>query len=321
MKSSDREVLDRFAQIVNDYDITSSYAYDNLKIENKPSRTTVSKICGSWAKSIEAIHQIQQNADIRILQRQVEDLVRQLRTPSLNLVGDEISFGIISDTHLGSMYCDLGLLEIAYDTFDSRGIEIVLHAGDLLDGHKIYRGQEFELIRVGADAQVDYCVEHYPYREKIRTMFIDGNHDRSFWKSAGNNTGRKISAQRKDLEYLGHMEADITLGDPESNNKAVVRLFHGEDRSCFAVSYRPQRYLSELANQDRPDMLIMGHYHKAEMLYYRNVLCIQAGCMQRQTPFMRGRRISASLGFWIVHLTVNERGIARILPEFFPVDS
>jgi predicted phosphodiesterase len=319
---SPKELIERFAEIVQLYEISSSTDYDNLKIENKPARSTLTKIYGSWINVInEAMNLKSDKVDIAVLRQQLEELTRTIQTPSLCLTGEEVTLGILSDTHLGSRFADLGLLDFAYETFRSRGITTVLHAGDILDGQKMYKGQAFELERNGADAQVEFCAARYPSIPGLQTLFIDGNHDRSFWKDAGNNTGKKISQLRADLVYLGYMEAEIIVGDADKGKTATIRIFHGEDGSAYAISYRPQRYLTELPGKSKPDMLIMGHYHKAETLYYQGVIAVQAGTTQRQTPFMRGRRLSAALGFWIVNLTVNETGIARIGFEFFPAGS
>ena len=321
MRSS-KELIERFAEIIQIYKVTSSTEYDNLKVDSKPARSTLTKIYGTWANVInEAMNLEGDKVDIAVLRMQLDTLQRSLQTPTLHLAGEEVTLGILSDTHLGSRFADLGLLDFAYATFAERGIDTVLHTGDMLDGQRIYKGQEFELDKYGADAQVDFCVERYPYVPGVQTLFIDGNHDRSFWKDAGNNTGKKISQLRPDLTYLGYMEAEITVGDVEAGKTATIRMFHGEDGSAYAISYRPQRYLTELPGKSKPDMLIMGHYHKAETLYYQGVIAVQAGTTQRQTPFMRGRRLSAALGFWIVNLTVNENGIARVGFEFFPAGS
>jgi predicted phosphodiesterase len=319
---SPSELIERFAEIIQLYQIGSSTEYDNLKVQNKPSRSTLTKIYGSWANVInEAMSLDCERVDIKVLRKQLDELQRSLQTPTLHLSGEEIIIGVLSDTHLGSRFADLGLLDFAYETFADYGVGTVLHAGDILDGQRIYKGHDFELDKFGADAQVDFCVERYPSIDGITTYFIDGNHDRSFWKDAGNNTGKKISQNRADLVYLGYQEAEIVLGDPENGKKATVRIFHGEDGSAYAISYRPQRYLTELPGKHKPDMLIMGHYHKAETLYYQGVIAVQAGTTQRQTPFMRGRRLSAALGFWIINMTINETGIARVGFEFFPAGS
>jgi hypothetical protein len=70
---------------------------------------------------------------------------------------------------------------------------------------------------------------------------------------------------------------------------------------------------------EKPNMLAVGHYHKAEYIFYRNVHCIQTGCFQAQTPWMAGKGIAAMVGGWIIEITVDDGGnIKRFTPTFFP---
>jgi len=329
------DVLSRFAEIINKYNISSSQEYDKLAIE-KPSRSTLFMRFGSWSKSLAAARetQLQQEStpsdigdglspedhpEVRKLRQQVEDLTRHIQTASLNLDGVVQKFGVLGDTHLGSLYADLSLLHTAYDTFESEEVTAVFHAGDLLDGEKMYKGHEYELAVHGADAQVDFCCERYPRKAGITTYFIDGNHDRSFWKRSGVCTGARVSTQRGDLVFLGYQEADVTVGSNDC--KATVRLFHGEDGSAYAISYKPQRYIAELPSGTKPDILLIGHYHKAEQLFYRGVVSFQTGTTQKQTPFMRGRRISAAIGFWIIQIIIAPNRVVKVHSTFYPVRS
>lgn len=341
-KYDDQQLLQKFAEVVKEHKVTETREYDALKVQ-KPSRTTLRTRFGSWKSTLNRARQYLdpsyegeaesvgeapptaeqeplEHPEVKLLRQQVEDLSRHIQTPNLHLDGVVQFFGIVSDTHLGSIYADLALLDFAYDVFESAGVKTVFHAGDLLDGEKMYRGHEYEVAAFGADAQVNLCVERYPQRDGITTYFIDGNHDRSFWKRAGINTGEKIAQKRDDMVYLGYMESDIIVG--EGSCKATIRLFHGEDGSgSYAISYRPQRYISELPSGTKPDILIMGHYHKAEQLFYRGVTTFQAGTTQKQTPFMRGRRLAAAIGFWLIKVTVGPNRIVKVRSEFYPVRS
>jgi hypothetical protein len=67
-------------------------------------------------------------------------------------------------------------------------------------------------------------------------------------------------------------------------------------------------------------VLLMGHHHKAFYLMYRNIHCFEAGTFQAQTPWMRGKRIAAMMGGWIIELHVTDDGtITRCKGEFIPV--
>lgn len=84
-------------------------------------------------------------------------------------------FGIVSDTHLCSIHEKLNELSTFYEICRKEGIETIVHAGDLLCGVQVYRGQEQEIHTFGAKKQVDYVVKNYPMIYGIKTYFITGN--------------------------------------------------------------------------------------------------------------------------------------------------
>ncbi len=70
---------------------------------------------------------------------------------------------------------------------------------------------------------------------------------------------------------------------------------------------------------EKPSILIIGHYHKQEYCYPRNVHCVQAGTTQDQTTFMRKKRLAAHLGFCVIKFQQDIDGsVTRFCPEFFP---
>jgi predicted phosphodiesterase len=315
-------MIEKFARIVKDYGIIKSSQYDDLNIPGKPSRRALCRKFGSWQECLEKVLKPitpQQNNEILRLTKQVEELSRHLQTTQLQLDGRTHRFGYITDTHIGSLFADISLLETAYKIFESEGITKVLHSGDMCDGIKVYKGHEFELSTNGEDAQINLVSEKYPKINGIITYFITGNHDRSFWKLTGSDIGQKIQSKRPDMVYLGYQEANIVVG--EGKYKATIRLTHPEDGTAYAYSYKVQKYIAELPSGTKPDVLLIGHYHKAEMLYYRGVVAFQGGTTQHQTPFMRGRKISAAMGFWTLDITVGPNRIISVASKFYPVRS
>ncbi len=250
------------------------------------------------------------------LTAQVDELAQGKKISVHKFKGNWIKFGVVSDTHLGSLYDDIELLETAYSVFQKEGVNTVYHCGDLLDGEKMYKGQEYEIRHHGRDAQVDYCVETYPYRKDITTYFITGNHDLAYWKSVGTDVGYSIAEQREDMVYLGKEEADILL--QRGKNKIVVRVVHPGGGTPYAISYPAQKYINSLTGGEKPNVILQGHLHKSEFLPYRNVHYIQAGCIQHQTPFMRGKRTPAMMGFWIIQVLPDENGVVRFKQEWIP---
>ncbi len=353
MENDKKQILERFAYIIRTYGIVTSGFYDRLEIE-KPSRWMIRQNFGSWEGAVYAAKALLNEQGIRVtvrskwdderpppsvqditlpepeppaepepdpevlrLTQQIQELTRYVQTTNLHLAGVKQKFGYVTDSHGGSLYADWPLLNFAYDTFEAEKIKTVFHSGDITDGIKMYKGHEFELEVQGADAQVNMVSERYPNKKGITTYFITGNHDRSFWKHGGTEIGEKITKNRPDLVHIGHQEADITIG--EKDFTATIRLFHPDGGSAYAISYQPQKYISALPSGTKPDILLIGHYHKAEILPFRGVYAVQGGTLQSQTPFMRGRTLAAVVGFWILEVVVGPNRIVRAKSEFFPV--
>lgn len=225
-----------------------------------------------------------------------------------------IKFAIMGDTQFGSKYAQITHLHNFYDICEREGITDVYHTGDITDGVKMRPGHEYELYEHSADGQVDSVVNHYPKRNGITTHFITGNHDASLYKHVGYDIGRAISMRRSDMEYLGRDAAVVYL-----TPKCTLELRHPWDGSAYAISYKPQKMVETMESDSKPNILAIGHYHKAEYLFYRNVHVLQTGCFQGQTPFTRGKGISVHLGGWIITVRVSEDGTIRgFSQEFVP---
>lgn len=237
--------------------------------------------------------------------------------PVHDYYGEHARFGVLSDTHYGSLYANRSLGNLAYKTLKKEGVRTVYHCGDICDGEGMYHGQEYEIYAHGADAQVNEVVKRYPEFDDMTTYFITGGHDRSFWKRAGIDIGEKISAKRKDLVYLGPEEMDVVF---HKGGHPRIRLSHPGKGTAYALSYHPQKYVEAITGGEKPDVILFGHYHKAEHLpCLRNIEVIQAGCMQHQTPFMRRNNSAAHQGFWLIDLWMSKRGRPRRFKgEFFP---
>lgn len=232
-----------------------------------------------------------------------------------NWNGDNIiRFGVVSDTHLGSKWQQLTHLNTLYDLFKREGIATVYHTGDITEGVNMRRGHEYEVFVHGVDEQAEYVIEKYPYRDGIITKFITGNHDHSGVKAAGVDIGRIISAKRRDMEYLGMNNVKVKI-----TPNCSVELNHGLDGSSYALSYSPQKYLDSLSGGTKANILLSGHRHKALYMFYRNVHEFEAGTLCAQTPWMRGKRIAAHVGGWIIEVHVDKQGtITRCKGEFIP---
>ena len=225
-----------------------------------------------------------------------------------------IRFGLMGDTQLGCIDTQITHLHTLYDRYQSEGITQVYHTGDMTDGEKMRPGHEYELYVHGADAQAAHAVKVYPQREGIVTDFITGNHDYSFIKTIGLDIGRQIANQRPDMRYRGYMSAVVELSP-----HCTLELRHPQDGTAYALSYKIQKIIEAMSGGEKPNILAVGHYHKLEQMFYRNVHAFQTACLCAQTNWMRGKNIAAIVGGWIIEAHVDDEGtVTRIRPEFFP---
>lgn len=225
-----------------------------------------------------------------------------------------VRFGLMGDTQMGSKYTQLTYLSRYYSVCNSLGVTNVYNTGDITDGLKMRPGHEYELYCTSADELKDDVIRHYPKIEGITTHFITGNHDASLYKHVGYDIGAAISLERPDMHYLGRDCAVVYL-----TPNCTLELRHPWDGTAYALSYKPQKMIEAMEADTKPNILAIGHYHKAEYLFYRNVHCFQTGCFQAQTPFQRGKSISAHLGGWIIEIQVDKDGtIHNLSPTFIP---
>lgn len=225
-----------------------------------------------------------------------------------------VRYGLISDSHIGNTCFDVGLMDLAARVFKQRKVDFVIHAGDICDGFYTHRpGHAFELEHIGADEQADRAVEELSKIEQ-EVFLITGNHTwNTFFKNAGMDIGRAIAERAKNVNYLGNAYGEIELA-----NNVILRTIHPSGGTAYALSYKPQKIIEQIEGGKKPNVLHIGHFHKAEYLFYRNIHCFQAGCLEGQTQYMRDKGISAHKGFWVITLSTGKKGVHKIVPEFYP---
>ena len=227
---------------------------------------------------------------------------------------ETIRFAIMGDTQIGSKYTQLTHLHNFYDLCAKQGIKDVYHTGDITDGLKMRPGHEYELYEHSADGQLDAVVRSYPKRDGITTHFITGNHDASLYKHVGYDIGKAIAKDRPDMNYLGRDCAVVNI-----TPNCTLELRHPWDGTAYAISYKIQKMIEAMEADSKPNILAVGHYHKEETMFYRNIHAIQSACFQSQTPFTRGKGIYTVMGGFIVTVRVDENGyIQGFAPEFIP---
>jgi biotin operon repressor len=230
-------------------------------------------------------------------------------------------FGVVGDNHLGSRYERLDVLNALYEVFAEEGIGVVYNTGNWIDGEARFNKHDLHVHGMGN--QLQYMINKYPRIDGITTYYVAGDdHEGWYTQREGVNIGQMLEmmAQRQgrnDLVHLGYMEADIDI--PAPNGKTTIRVVHPGGGSAYATSYTMQKLVESYQGGEKPHIVLAGHYHKAEYLYYRGVHIIQSGTTEDQTPFMRKKKLSAHLGGWIIEFGTDDNGaITRFKQEFFP---
>ena len=266
-------------------------------------------------KSIAIIDELRVSSDMYLPQSEPTRIdIRKFK-------GRTIRFGVTSDEHLCSKYHREDIREALFDIWERQGITTVYECGNMIDGEA--RFNKHDLLVHGMQNQVDYFIEHWPNRKGMTTHFVTGDdHEGWYVQREGVNIGEYIQmcaekAGRQDLKFLGHMEHDIIIKAKHGN--ATLRIMHAGGGSAYATSYSVQKIVESLTGGTKPDVMLVGHYHKAEYSYVRNVHVVQAGCQEDQTPFMRKLKIQAHLGGWTVSFDVDDYGnIHEFTPQFHP---
>ncbi len=223
-----------------------------------------------------------------------------------------LKFALLGDIHVGSLYFRPEALQAFYDYAEKQGVQDFFITGDILSGHRVFKGHEFELRDIGLEAQAARLKECAPRNGFSR--FITGNHDASFKHLVGVSVGKMIEQTVDTWEFLGEEQGRVRWETPEGDFELM--LIHPGGGSSYALSYRPQKIVESLEGGTKPNMLAIGHYHKAEMMpSYRNVCSVQTGTFEAQTPFMARQGLAAHVGGWLMEVVVG-KGYNTIRGEF-----
>lgn len=233
-----------------------------------------------------------------------------------NFEGETFKFLAASDLHIGSAYTNLQNIYDMLDVAKSEKCDFITLSGDITEGMSGRPGHVYELTDIGYEAQKERAIEVLG-STGIKTYMIDGNHDRWYIKSAGALIVKEICNAIPNAEFLGHDEGDIYVGGVK------IRLWHGEDASSYATSYRIQKLVEAFTGGDKPNILLAGHVHKTIYCFERHIHCFSTGCVQQQSKWMCGKRIAAHTGFWVIEVTLNQdgegkTGVGKITSAWYP---
>lgn len=245
---------------------------------------------------IKKINHKKQNKDIK---PEMEDL-------------NHIKLCIVSDTHLGNIHQQLHLLNKVYEEAYKREIDTVLHCGDLVDGDylSIRKEQGRQCFLFGFDQQCGYVVDMYPEVNGITTKFILGSHDETHYKNGGATIEKWLPQVRKDMIFLGQDTADLEI------DKVKIKMDHPGDGSAQGLSYKPQKRIDSIEPGFKPNILLIGHYHKSYYINYRNVYTLLVPSLCDKTQFQHKKIINNSMGAYFVDIYADNKGLIHyFIPE------
>src|SRR5574340_549169 len=233
--------------------------------------------------------------------------------------GTRFRFGLVSDTHLCSQHYRPEVLHALYDAFAAQGIRHVFHGGNWIEGDAKFN--RFDVTHHGISAQTEFFVREYPKRDGITTYIVSGDdHEGWYQQREGIDVGaymemtaRKMG--RADLVNLGYLEADVAI--TAKKGQCILRVVHAGGGSAYALSYAPQKIVESYEGGEKPQILVIGHYHKADYMLYRNVHVFQMGTTKAQDTFMRKKRLSASVGGWSCEALIDDTGTVKSLTSTF----
>lgn len=216
----------------------------------------------------------------------------------------ETNLCVISDTHLGTKEQQLTLINEVYKEAHKRGIDTVLHIGDVLDGDytQVRKEQTYQLFLRGFDEQVGYVIEMYPHIDGITTYFIQGSHDETHLKNGGATAGKWIDRCRDDMVYLGQDKAMFKI------NNLRILMDHPGGGNAKSYSYKPQQAIEGLNPGEKPNILLQGHYHKSYYMFYRNVHSLLVPCIVNQSQFMKKMNLQNVVGAYFLKIYSDDKG-------------
>lgn len=214
---------------------------------------------------------------------------------------EHIKLLLLSDTHLANKHDRVDILRYLYEEADRRGVNYILHSGDLTDGMSGRPQQIYELKEHSYTGQRDYVIDKYP-KSDIPTYLIAGNHDLWWVRQCGADICQDISNHREDITYLGSDCEDLKIG------KLRIRMRHGSGGGAYAKSYKLQKYLDSIPTEERPHILQTGHIHQAFYMKQGKTHCFQTSCLQDMTPYERSQGFGNDKSAWWVTVNFDNNG-------------
>jgi predicted phosphodiesterase len=256
------------------------------------------------ARFLEGIYEQYSHDELKAISKGKSISTFSVKPPKVNIdhSGDEIRFGFFTDSHMGSIYYHEEFLDDFIQTCKEKKADFCVFGGDLTHGMDSRKyNLLYELKEIGYAAQKHYA-EQQLAKIPFYTYVIDGNHDR-WYESIGAHIVEDICNALPNAEYIGRDEGDILTSN------VTIRVFHGEDFSSYAFSYRPQKLIESFTGGEKPNVLLMGHAHKQGYFFDRHIHVVSGGALSTQSKWMRSKRMANHAGYHFITIRVDEEGV------------
>ena len=225
-----------------------------------------------------------------------------IKTPKEELT--KKTFGIVSDTHYGSIWSQPSMVNtFAYEAYN-RGVTDMYHVGDISDGDysRIRPNHIREVFLYGATGQIEYTAKTLPKYPGMKWNVICGSHDQTHMFNYGVDFGKELEKLRKDITYLGQDRA-YTYYD-----KCKLEWFHPGGGTSRILSTKPQNGIDQMPSNTKPNFSARGHYHKVYYMLYRNIHLLLCPCNVDQSSFMMKNELPNLMGDYFVTIWYDNNG-------------
>ena len=170
------------------------------------------------------------------------------------LSDNEFKAMFISDLHLGSNKDRVDLLKVIYDYCAKENINIIINAGDFIDG--LIGNQSKKYFNI--EEQINYAIKNHPFDKNILNFLCLGNHDYDSYEKSGQDLAKALNSRRHDIVPIGYGNGLIKIKNEE------IIVIHPGTKSLNS-DYDP-----------RYKLILSGHHHTMKFLTgYNNSLQIQ----------------------------------------------
>ena len=112
------------------------------------------------------------------------------------------------------------------------------------------------------------------------------------------------------MKFIGQDRGEIVL------NKVKYVLDHPGGGSAQGLSYKPQKRIEIIESHMKPNILLIGHYHKSYHFLYRNIQCIQVPALCGKSQFQQKQGLINSVGGYFLKVWSDKKGnIQYMEPE------